>query len=310
MTYRSARVLVTGASGFIASHVISALAEEGASVVGAGRAVPARAIPGCSVFETVDYDSLDAVGALVARASPDLVFHMASHVSGLQDLQTVGTAFRGNLLSTVNLLTALADRGRVQNIVIAGSCEEPRTFTIGDPDTAPSSPYAASKLAASAYGALFRKTFGLPVAHARIFMGYGPGQLDVKKLVPYVILALLQGRTPRLSSGKRRADFTYVADIASGILALGRRPDIETLDLGTGRLTSVAEIAERLRNIVDPGAAIAFGAEPDRRHEPERIADVDGSERLSGWRPVYGLEEGLRETVAWYRRAMPELPRT
>lgn len=309
VSYRSARVLVTGASGFIASHVIEALAEAGASVIGTGRKLPKRPVSGCAAFEVVDYQHPGDVSALIARTRPDIVFHMASHVSGLQDLPTVRATLGGNLLSTVNLLIALAEQGGSRNVVIAGSCEEPRCFTTGAPETAPTSPYAASKVAASAYGALFRKTFGLRVSHARIFMGYGPGQRDLKKLVPYVILELLQGRSPGLSSGRRRADFTYVTDIAAGILALGLRPDIETMDIGSGSLTSVGEIAERLRDLIDPAAALAFGATPDRRHEPERIADIAEAERLVGWRPTCTLEAGLRATVDWYRREMPELLR-
>lgn len=244
---------------------------------------------------------------LVRDTKPDYVFHMASYVSGRQDVAALLGSLSGNLVAAVNLMTAIHERGGAKSVVIAGSSEEPRQFSLAEPESAPYSPYAASKLAASGYAAFFRRTLGLPIGHARIFMGYGPRQLDLKKLVPYVTLELLQGRTPQLSSGKRLADFTYIDDIVSGVLALGLRPDVVSLEIGSGVLTSVGEIAARLRDIIDPALSIALGATPDRLNEPRHVANVAQSKALVGWQPEVSLEDGLRRTVAWYRNTLPTL---
>ena len=300
--YQGRKILLTGASGFIAARLAETLGVLGADVDGAARHAPKRELPGVARFHCVDLSEPAACRQLVEKVKPEIVFHMASHVSGRQDLATVGATLSGNLVTTVNLLTSLADVATAQSIVIAGSSEEPRTFEHGVAAAAPTSPYAAAKLGASAYAAFFRHTLGLPICHARIFMGYGPGQYDLAKLIPYVTVALLRGQTPKLSSGTRLADFTFIDDIVSGLLTLAAMPEIETLDFGTGRLTSVGEIAAKLRDIIDPGAQLGLGANADRINEPERKADIERSARLSGWQPKHSVADGLQATVDWYRQ--------
>jgi len=297
--------LVTGATGFIGANLCAALGRQGAVVHGLARHAPTHPIPGLTSFHVVDLSDVDACRALVGAIRPETVFHLASHVTGRQDMETISATLAANLVSTVNLLAALHHVGCARSVVIAGSSEEPRRFVHGDVTTAPCSPYAAAKLGASAYAAMFRSTFHLPVSHARIFMGYGPCQLDLRKLVPYVTVTLLRGGVPSLSSGARRADFTFIDDIVAGLVTLAARPDIETLDIGTGNLTSVRDIAVALRDLIDPHAELAFGAEADRVNETELVADARRSEVIAGWRPRVAVADGLRRTVDWYRAQLP-----
>lgn len=306
-SYSGTRVLVTGATGFIASHVMRALDQAGAEVVGVARRRATFALDGCSSFHQADLADLDACRALIKAARPDHIFHLASHVTGRQDLGTVIETFRANLSSTVNLLTAIAELSKPRSIVIAGSSEEPRVFSLADEQTAPTSPYAAAKLSSAAYAAFFRLTYALPISHARIFMIYGPGQRDLAKLVPYVTTELLRGRTPALASGRRRADWTFAEDAASGILALGLRPEVVSAEIGTGRLASVGEVAALLRDAIQPDATISIGTTADRLNETERVANVEETERLIGWRPMVTLGVGLARTVEWYRSALSDL---
>ena len=302
--YAGTRVLVTGATGFIGAHLVAALGGAGARVEGVARRRPEAPLEGCTTLHTADLADLGACRTLIQAVQPDHIFHLASHVAGRQDLATVLETFKANLAASVNLFTATAEFAKPKSIVVAGSSEEPRQFSLADPETAPGSPYAAAKLGQSAYAAFFRRTIGLPVSHARIFMGYGPAQHDAKKLVPYVTLSLLRGQIPALSSGRRRADWTYAGDIVDGLLVLGQRPDIVSLEIGSGTLTSVGDVALKLRDLIDPAAEISFDAEADRLHEPERVADIGQSAALAGWQPAVGLDEGLRRTVAWYRAAL------
>ena len=303
-TYRGARVLVTGATGFIGTQLVAALGAGGADVQGVARRPPAMPLAGCAKLHLVDLSDLVACRALVQSTRPDRIFHLASHVTGRQDLISVVETLNANLVSSVHLLTAVAEFARPRSIVVAGSSEEPRAFSLADPQTAPYSPYAAAKLAQSAYAAFFRRTMGLPISHARIFMGYGPGQSDAKKLIPHVVSGLLRGQTPALSSGRRLADWTYISDIVDALLVLGLRPDVPSLDIGTGKLTSVADIAMQLRDIVDPATHISLGATPDRLHEAQHVADVAKSKALTGWQAAIDLDTGLRRTVDWYRAAL------
>jgi nucleoside-diphosphate-sugar epimerase len=158
---------------------------------------------------------------------------------------------------------------------------------------------------------MFHALYGLPVVTARIFMVYGPGQRDLGKLVPYTVLALLRGERARFSSGRRPVDWVYVDDVVDGLIALAAAPGIEgeRLDLGSGELVTVREVAERLAAIAGPAAAAAglgFGELADRPFEPSPGAGVERTLELAGWRPAVSLDDGLRRTFEWYREAMRE----
>jgi nucleoside-diphosphate-sugar epimerase len=224
------------------------------------------------------------------------VFHLASHVRGARDVAAVLPTFSANLASTVHVLAAAAETG-CRRVVLSASMEElpldkPARF-----------PYAIAKRAATEYGRFFQATYGLSVISARIAMAYGPGQRDVAKLVPHVILSQLAGRAPRLASGDRRADWIFVDDVADSLIACMKAPDVEgtVVEIGTGQGTSVGEVAERLTALTG-GPAPDRGALPDRPNDQALIADAEETFRRIGWRAQIGLDEGLRRTVDWYRQ--------
>ncbi len=297
------RVLVTGASGFVGRAVCRRLLDLGVRLHGAARRSPAP----FGGFEGFSHGDLAAPGgarALVAEARPDLVVHLASHVSGSRDLAAVLPTFEGNLASTVNLLAAVQEAG-CRRLVLAGSQEEPEPSPEA-PSPIPASPYAAAKGAASAYARMFHALYGTPVVAARLFMVYGPGQTDLEKLVPYTVVSLLRGEHPRFGSGRRPVDWLHVDDAVEGLLALATAPGIEGehLDLGSGVLVTVREVVERLASLVRPGAELGFGERPDRPREVVRRADVETTRRRTGWGPTVPLDEGLRGTALWYREAL------
>jgi nucleoside-diphosphate-sugar epimerase len=152
---------------------------------------------------------------------------------------------------------------------------------------------------------MFHRLYGTPVAIARTFMVYGPGQRDLKKLVPYVATSLLRGEEARLSSGTRQVDWVYVEDIARGFMTAASAPGLEgqTFDLGTGVATTVRTVAEMIARDIGRTDHLALGAVPDRSMEQERVADVERTFALTGWRPAVTLQEGLWRTVRWYANA-------
>lgn len=291
---RGLRCLVTGASGFLGRHLLGALERAGAAEIAAWSRLPQPA-GGPALWHRVDLEDRDAVESAFDAARPEVVFHLASLVTGRRELDLVVPAFRANLATTVHLLAA-ATRVGCRRIVLAGSMEEP------DPGEPPASPYAAAKGAAALYAALFHSLYGAPAVTARIFMAYGPGQRDLAKVVPASILAALAGRRPPISSGTRPVDWIHVADVASGLLALATAPGVEgaTLDLGSGELVPVREVVERICRLAGV-AGPEVGALADRVGEPVRRADVEATFAASGWRPRVGLDDGLRATLVWYR---------
>lgn len=295
--------LVTGGAGFIGSHLCAKLAAAGVQVHSASR----RAHPGGEHFRhhAVDLSDFAAVGRLLDVVKPDYVFHLASHVQGAPDLKHLLPAFHGNLQTTVNLLTAVAERGGCKRFVMTGSFMEPAATPA---DMTPTSPYAAAKFAATAYVRMFHALYKVPVTTARVFMVYGPAQQDLTKLVPYCILRLLNGEAPQITSGKRLVDWIYAEDVADGFirLALAEGAVGRTVDLGTGSLISTQDLVATICRLVTPDIQPSIGALPDRPMEPTGAADVAGSRALIGWAPRFGLEEGLRRTIAYYREHREE----
>jgi UDP-glucose 4-epimerase len=215
-----------------------------------------------------------------------MVLHLGALTHAAPDLELVLPTFRSAFASTVNLLTALTEQG-CRRIVLTGSIEEPA----GDAAVVrPASPYAAAKWAASAYARTFHALYGAPVVIARLTLTYGPGQLP-RKVIPSTILALLRGQPPRVSLLR---------------LAEGRGPDGATVDIGTGQLTTLRRLVERLVAIVDPASVPAFGAVPDRPLTESRAADAAATAAMLGWRATTPLEVGLRRTVDWYRGHIPQ----
>jgi nucleoside-diphosphate-sugar epimerase len=133
---------------------------------------------------------------------------------------------------------------------------------------------------------------------------YGPGQDEPKKLIPYVVSSLLRGASPKLASGIRPVDWVYVDDVAEGLIAAALAPDAtaqERVDLGSGTLVTTRALVERIAELIPSTGRPLFGALPDRPMEQVRVADVERTARLIGWRPRTPLDDGLRRTVEWLR---------
>jgi UDP-glucose 4-epimerase len=294
-------VLVTGGGGFIGGHLCRRLICCGARVHAVSR--KQRRSESANVqWWQADLKDVAAVRRVVAAVQPDILFHLASHVVGARELGEVLPTFYDNLASTVHLLTTAAEIGCTR-IVLASSSEEPQ---IQENTTFARSPYAAAKWASSIYGNMFHKLFQTPVVMPRIFMTYGPRQNDTQKLIPFVALHLLRGETPKLSSGRRLADWIYVDDVVESLVRAAVTPGIEgcTFDVGSGSLVSVREIVERIVEITGASVKPAFGALSDRPFEQERPADLTFLSAKLGYHPRTSLNEGIETTVDWYREQL------
>jgi UDP-glucose 4-epimerase len=299
------RILITGANGFIGSHLCHRLGQEQAEV----HAVYRSQRPlneGHASWWQADLSDLTAVRTLFREIRPDLIFHLASHVKGAPNLEHVLPTFHSNLHSTINLLTVAAETG-CRRMVLTGSLAEPEAE---NGELFPSAPYAAAKWASSGYARMFHALYQFPVVIARVFMVYGPAQQDLTKLIPYATLALLRGETPKITSGERLVDWIYVSDVVDGFMALAQAPGLDgaTIDLGSGTLVSIREIVQQLASVVDRRARVEFGALPDRPLEPTRIAKTAETFARMGWKPQVPLGEGLERTVDWYRREWERSP--
>ena len=297
------KVLITGASGFIGSHLCRRLSESDVELHAISRVKRSECD---SKLQWWQGDLSDSVMTreFVRAIQPDVIFHLASHVKGARSVGNVMPTFRSNLLSTVNILTVASEVG-CRRIVLTNSLEEP---DLGDPTSIPSSPYAAAKWASSGYARMFHALYQLPVVILRLFMVYGPAQQDLGKLIPYVTLCLLRGEVPKLTSGRRDVDWIYVDDVVDGIVAAAEASNVEgkTIDIGSGELVSIRNVVEYLVRLTNSTIQPVYGTLAERPLEQVRKANVAAALTQIGWKPKTRLREGLENTVNWFREETKE----
>lgn len=287
-----AKVLVTGATGFIGRHLCQRLQQCQAEVYGVSRSPQsAHSVIRWRQGEVANFDEMQRI---VAEIQPDVLFHLAAESSAARSLDAVRSTLQGNLVSTVHLLSLMTEVGG--RVVLAGSLEEPDQ---GEHSIA-SSPYAASKWASTIYAQMFQQLYHLSIVRTRLFMVYGPGQMNFKKLIPYVTLALLNGEAPQLSSGQRLIDWIYIDDVVDGLIAAAQSLDDGVFEFGSGTLISITEIVQRLNQMINPNIQPLFGALSDRPMEQVRVANLEAATTQLNWKPKVSLEEGLARTVDWY----------
>lgn len=296
-------ILITGASGFLGTHLVRRLCHNGTKIHAVSRSCHTSDIS-CLQWWHGDIEDIEFVQYLFHSIRPDVIFHLSGLVTAVPNLEFILPTFHSLLTSTINLLTVAAEVG-CNRIVLIASLEEPE---LDNPEVVPSSPYAIAKLASSTYGRMFHRLYQTPVVLVRPFMTYGPGQ-NVRKIIPSVICSLLQGQAPELSSGKRQVDWIYIDDVIEGLLAAAQVPSVEgcTFDLGSGELVPIHAVVSQLVNLVNPQIQPLFGALPERPMERIRVANTAYTYDKLGWRPSIPLKKGLELTVNWYTTHIPQM---
>ena len=249
-------------------------------------------------WSQADIRDAHSVRRLLRIVRPQIVFHLAGHVTGQRDLTEVIPTFQTNLASTIYLLVAMVEQG-CERAILAGSCESPAASEV----QTPCSPYSASKWSVAAYADMFRALFPISIVVPRIFITYGPGLQDTRKIIPYTILSMLRGERPKLGNGRRMVDWIYIDDVIEGLIRAAFATHLvqDIFDLGSGALVSIRSLVSRIAEMVGNGAEADFGALPERLLEHERVADTGFLEHTFGWKPATSLDEGLKNTVEWFR---------
>ena len=301
--------LVTGGAGFIGRHVVAELLDRGVAV----RVLDdlSRARPGSLEAFTgrpgylglTQGDVTDPAALRNGLMGVDTIFHLAASVDVGASVYGPVQAIRANVLGTLNVLEAA--RAANLRLVLVSTCHV-YASAAGPLDeeaaTAPASPYAASKLAADDLAAGYRRAFGLRDTIVRPFNIYGPWQRSDLEggVVARFLQAAMADRTLDVhGDGAQTRDFLFVEDAARGIVDASVESAVgQTLNLATGRETSIAELAE----LVDAGVGrVRQIPHPHPQAEVERyLGNAARARELLKWRPCVALPEGLARTRAWF----------
>lgn len=317
MSWNGVRVLVTGADGFIGSHLTEALVRSGAQVRAfcmynsTGSLGWLDELSGAerSGFEPRLGDIRDAGMVDAACDNIDVVFHLAALVAIPYSYRAPESFVDTNVRGTLNVLEAVRRR-RVRRLVQTSTSE-----VYGTPESLPilethplqgQSPYSASKIAADKMCQAYHLSFDLPVVTLRPFNTFGPRQ-SARAVIPAMLAQLLAGRKViRLGKLTPRRDLTFVDDTVRGFLAAGATPDVEgmTIQLGTGRADSIAEVFDAAVKACGVDARVEEDAARVRPVKSEVMvlqSDPTLAKTLLGWQATTSLEDGLRRTVDWMR---------
>lgn len=323
MNWQGTAVLVTGAGGFIGSHLAERLIGEGARVrafvrynsrsdAGLLRYVPPEA---ARAIEVVMGDLKDPESVRRAVAGNEVVFHLAALVGIPYSYHAPLDYVQTNVLGTAHLLAA-ARETRVRRVVQTSTSEVYGTAQYAPIDErhplAGQSPYAASKIAADKLAEAYYRSFDLPVATIRPFNTFGPRQ-SARAVLPTIITQALAGERIRLGALHPTRDLTFVTDTVEAFLAVGAQEHAlgEVFNVGTGREVSVQQLAQVVGQAL--GRTLRVEVEQARvrpvRSEVERLICNAGRARETlGWRPAVSLEDGVAATIEWIRAHLDLYP--
>lgn len=299
------KVLLTGATGFIGSHVARLLVAEGCEVHAlvrpggdAGRI--ADVAPSLRVLHG-DLTDDAAVESILAAERPEACVHLAWDVG--RDGRLDGPGNVHSLGASLRLALRLAEAG-CERLVVAGTCFEYDTEAGYLSEASPVRPrtlYGASKLALWQVLERLSAAGAMEVSWLRFFYLYGPAE-DERRLVPSVILSLLDGAEAKVTAGEQVRDYLHVEDAAAAVWAVMERGLTGVVNVGSGRPVTVREVVTRIGELAGRPELVKLGALPYRADDPPIVCANNG--RLAGetaWSPRFGLEEGLLHTIRWWR---------
>ncbi len=314
-------VLITGAGGFIGSHLTEALLRAGARVRVFVR-YNARNDPGLLRFlSRQDFESLEIItGDLRDSDAIRQAVKGVSHVFHLGALIAIPYSYRhpvevveSNIIGTLNVLLAARDLG-VERLVHTSSSEVyGSALRVPIDEEHPlqgQSPYSASKIGADKLAESFYRSYNLPVVTLRPFNTFGPRQ-SARAVIPTMISQALSGDTIRLGNLDTRRDFTYVSDTVAGFLKIAETPGVEgeTINLGTGYDVRIGDLAEQIVAMLDHPVKIVVESHrlrPEKSEVQRLISDNRRALERLGWAPQVDINTGLRRTVDWIRENLAE----
>jgi nucleoside-diphosphate-sugar epimerase len=302
------RIFVTGAAGFIGSHLTRRLVQEGyeVGIQKRERTNTTRISDLLSSITVYDFDIRDAraVTEVIADYHPDLIIHLVAYYALEQELDS-GEMVATNVAGTLNLFEAARIvpvpyflNVSTEAVYRESSAPQKETSTL-----MPRNLYALTKIHAEEICSYYADKYSLNILTLRLFAPFGPDDHE-RRLIPYLVRTLQNGESPRLTTGMQQWDFIYIDDIIDAFVRAIRRfpyhSGHEIVNIGSGLPVSIREIGEMIHTLVGADCSMEWGSVPHRRDEVwYNAAEISKAGDLLGWKPVISIREGLTRTVNW-----------
>ncbi len=301
---KNSKVLVTGANGFIGSHLTEKLVNLEADVSVIIRKNINKGNIECvkdkiKIFES-DLRDFDKIKNIVKKIQPEYIFHLAANVTVNRDLNELENSL-DNIRITLNLLKSLDN---YELFINTGTVEEygnGKTPFREDQLPIPVSPYSASKISITNYCKMLYQTHGLPITTVRLFLTYGPKQKG-NMLIPNLITSALLKKDFKMTKGEQTREFNYIDDIVEGYIKVASSKKVvgEIINIGNGEEYQISEVVDKILNIM--GSPIKIDKSlPYRQGEAMHIFCDNSKLSGLGWSPKIDLDEGIRRTINWYK---------
>ena len=314
------KVLVTGADGFIGSHLAESLLEEGYEIkaftmynsFNTWGWLDTLAKEKLEQIEIFSGDIRDPNGVREAIKGVDTVFHLAALIAIPFSYHSPDSYVDTNIKGTLNVLQAARELG-TERIMITSTSEVYGTAKYVPIDEKHpfqgQSPYSATKIGADRLAESFYRSFNLPVSIVRPFNTYGPRQ-SARAVIPTIVSQLLAGRKEiKLGSLTPTRDFNYVKDTAAGFIAIAKSEQTigEEINIATQREISIGELANEIIRQINPAARIVCDEQrlrPEKSEVNRLLGSNEKIKRLTQWKPSYTFEQGIQETISWMKDNM------
>ncbi|MBU0586310.1 GDP-mannose 4,6-dehydratase [Candidatus Micrarchaeota archaeon] len=316
MTYwTDKRVLVTGGTGMVGSHVIEKLINSEAEVVTLTRSHDPKAyffterLSDRAILANGDIRDYRRIVEIIGKYEIEHIFHLAAQPIVTTALWDPFGTFQTNVSGTVSILEAARARSDIKSIVVASSDkaygQSRKLPYVEEMPLCGGAPYEASKSCTDIMSTCYAKTYGMPIAVTRFGNIYGPGDLNLGRIIPGSILAGMNGETLKIrSNGKMIREYLYVGDVAEGYLQLAERIKLaagEAFNFGSGEKLSVLEVVDLISKVMGKKIDtkilnIACNEIPEQYLSSEKIA------KRIGWTAKHSFDEGLKKTIPWYKK--------
>lgn len=314
MDWRGRQVLVTGAGGFIGSHLVERLVDMGARVraftrynsrgdIGLLRFAPSTVL---AQIELLSGDLRDVEAVRDAVRDVDTIFHLGALIAIPYSYRHPREVIETNVMGTVNVLSAARD-ARVRRMVHTSTSEVYGTAKYVPIDEQHplqgQSPYSASKIGADKIAESFYRAFDVPVVTLRPFNTYGPRQ-SARAVIPTIITQALTRSELHLGSLEPMRDFTFVSDTVEGFLCAASAEEAigQEINLGTGESVSIGDVTLRILQLLDKSPTIVTDTErlrPSKSEVMQLCSSNHKASELIGWQPQVSLDNGLGATIDW-----------